>query len=211
MNRPAGVILAGGRSSRMLDPMGTVSKALVTLAGRPMIAHVIENLQGQVEPLLLSTGENTGEFDALGFAVVPDVVLRHRGPLTGLCSAFQYLQQRDGPEWLLLVPCDAPLLPENLAARLLQAAQAQDKPVAVVRSGARLQPTFSLWHRSVADKVCAAVMQTGQPGLRHLVGDLPHVVVDWEETRPPAFFNVNTRDDLAIAERWLDPSTGDGT
>ncbi len=48
--RPAGVILAGGRSSRM----GVGRKALLELHGRPLLAHVIERLQPQLDSLLLS-------------------------------------------------------------------------------------------------------------------------------------------------------------
>jgi molybdopterin-guanine dinucleotide biosynthesis protein A len=207
MSLPAGVILSGGRSSRM----GGGPKALAELAGRPMISHVIGRLGQQVDRLILSAGEDDGLFVEFGLPVAEDIVKRYRGPLTGLCSAFRFLDQRSGPEWLLLAPCDAPFLPADLVTRLLSAAQSQATPVAVARYSNRIQPTFSLWHTSVSRRVCDAVMAEGQPGLKHLVSDLPNTIVDWEAAQPSPFFNVNTPEDLTAAERWLDPNGPDGT
>jgi molybdopterin-guanine dinucleotide biosynthesis protein A len=207
MSLPAGVILAGGSSSRM----GGRSKALSTLAGRPMLSHVIERFQKQVDPLLLSSGDDNSPFEDFGLPMVNDIVERHRGPLTGLCSALQFLDSHGGSPWLALVPCDAPFLPPDLVSRLLAAARGQGKPVAVARYEQRIQPTFSLWHTSVSGHITEAVMATGQPGLKHLVSDLEHTVVDWDTRRWSPFFNVNTPAHLAEAEHRLDLPAPDAT
>lgn len=207
MSLPAGAILAGGSSSRM----GTGTKALSVLGGRPMLSHVIERLQHQVDLMLLSTGDDNSPFKDFDLPMVNDIAERHRGPLTGLCSALEYLEKHNGPQWLLLVPCDAPFLPLDLASRLLTAAQKQGTPVAVANYAQQLQPTFSLWHSSVSSTVRDAVMAQGQPGLKHLVSDLPNTVVDWDVSQWSPFFNVNTPQQLATAESRLDLCAPDAT
>ncbi len=202
---PAAVILAGGRSSRL----GTGCKALTPLAGVPMIRRVMQRLQAQADPILLSVQRQQPELDEFGLLTVPDIVQRHRGPLTGLCSALRYLAGTGGPDWLLLCPCDAPFLPADLASRLYAAAQRENKPVSVARYAEVLQPTFSLWNLSVLPEINQAVMNTGRGGLNAMLDQLPHVSVDWVDAdrhtaQLPPFFNVNTTQDLLRAEQLLD-------
>lgn len=202
--KPVGVVLAGGRSSRF----GGRAKALAELGGKPLAQHVIERLAGQVNSLLISVQDTDPALTALGGEPVLDVVQRHRGPLTGLCSALLRLECRGPGEWLLLCPCDAPFLPRDLGARLAEAARASDQPVAVARYQGIVQPVFSLWSLAALPVVRAAVMDHSQGGLMRLLQDIPHALADWPEQEPNPFFNVNTPDDLEAAQRWLDDGTG---
>ncbi len=202
---PAAVILAGGRSSRL----GNGSKALAPLAGVPMVRHVMRRLEQQAGPLLLSVQQQQSELDSLGLQSIADLVQRHRGPLTGLYSALQYLANAAEQDWLLLCPCDAPFLPTDLAPRLYAAARRESKPVSVARYAEVRQPTFSLWNLSVLPEIHQAVMNTGRGGLNAMLEQLPHVSVDWVDADPqagrlPPFFNVNTKQDLLEAEQLLD-------
>ena len=113
------------------------------LAGMAMIGHVIERVKRQADPVLLSVQDRQSDTDALGLVNVPDIVQRHRGPLTGLCSAMQYLDDEGGHEWLLLCPCDAPFIPDDLSSRLYEQAISSGCPVSVARYEKVIQPTFS--------------------------------------------------------------------
>ena len=201
-----GAILAGGRSARM----GGQAKAFVQLGGRPMIETVIQRLRPQVSSLLLCVDEADAPFVALGLPLVTDVVRSHRGPLTGLCSALAFLQHATDANWLLLCPCDAPFLPADLAQRLLAGAVEQDCAVASARYAGHAQPTFSAWRVDTFAAIETAVLQRGQGGLMHMLGLLPHVLVDWPEQAPPPFFNINTPEELAQAAAWLDPDGDQG-
>jgi molybdopterin-guanine dinucleotide biosynthesis protein A len=198
--KPAGVILVGGRSSRM----GVNHKALVELNGRSLLARVIDSLQPQSDSLLLSCESETDKFDSFGLPVVPDLLPHHRGPLTGLCSALQYLVETGQDNGLVLCPCDAPFIPENLVQTLVAAGQGQDKPVVVISYQGALQPTFSLWQIHHLSVIREALINQGMGGLKHVLTLLPHVVVEWEEVEPSPFFNVNTPAELESAALWLD-------
>jgi molybdopterin-guanine dinucleotide biosynthesis protein A len=202
----AGAVLAGGRSSRM----GDGPKAFAPLGGRPMIEHVISRLRPQVRELVLCVDDPGSALAALGYPLVTDVVLSHRGPLTGLCSALRHFQLENEIQWLLLAPCDAPFLPADLAGRLLRAAIDDGKRVAGARYGDHPQPTFSVWRLDTLPAVQEAVLQSGLGGLMRMLDVMPHSWVDWPAAEPPPFFNVNTPDDLVTAAGWLDPGGGKG-
>ena len=200
MDKPAGVILAGGRSSRM----GVPRKALLELNGQPVIRHVINKLAIHLDPLLLSCEAETSDFDRYGLAIVPDLLPGHRGPLTGLYSALQYLKDNDQDTGLVLFPCDAPVIPENLVQVLLDADQGRREKVVAISYEGVLQPTFSLWQSHHLPVIREAVVEQGRGGLKHLLMSLPHVLVEWPAQEPPPFYNVNTPGELESAAQWLD-------
>jgi len=198
--KPAGVILAGGRSSRM----GVTRKALLELHGQTLLARVINRFQSHTGSLLISCESDTGDFEDYGLTVVPDLLTGFRGPLIGLYSALQLLADQDQKAGLVLIQCDAPFVPENLVQTLLDTVQGDQESVAVVSYQGVLQPTFSLWQTHHLPVVRDAVLSKGMGGLKHVLTSLPHKVVQWAPSEPPPFFNVNTPEELHTAAIWLD-------
>ena len=197
-SKPAGVILAGGRSSRM----GGQRKAVVELADRPLLAHVVERLRPQVGSVLLSCGPRAANLDDFGLPLVPDLVPGYRGPLAGLYSAMQHLVDRGFEGSLVLCPCDAPFVPPDLVQVLREAGGGER--VAVPAWQGVPQPTFSLWPLRYLEVVHDALVEKGLGGPRQVLDRVPHEVVEWAPAEPPPFFNVNTPRDLATALAWLD-------
>ena len=200
MTIPAGVILAGGRSSRM----GVTRKALVKLNEQPLLKYVTERLEAHVKPLLLSCESETSDFDDFGLTLVPDLLPGFCGPLMGLYSALEYLTNTGCSYGLLLCPCDAPFIPHNLVQVLLGADQGANGKVIAVSYQGVLQPTFSLWQNHHLPAIRDAVVEQGRGSLKHLLTSLPHEILEWPATEPSPFFNVNTPEDLKSAEQWLD-------
>jgi len=198
--KPAGVILAGGRSSRM----GGIAKALIPLGKEPLLSHVIQRLQAQVGTLFLSCESQDSDLATFGLPVVPDILPRHRGPLTGLCSTLHYMVENEAGDSLVLCPCDAPFIPINLVECLLDAAAGEEKPVVLISYEGVLQPTFSLWHSHHLPLIHEAVLKRGEGGLKHMLHSLPQKVVEWVPTEPSPFYNVNTPEDLKAATVWIE-------
>lgn len=193
----AGVILAGGRSRRM----GGEPKALAQLAGIPLIQHVIERMAPQVGQLMLSLDRVSRQFESFGLEQVPDPRPGSHGPLGGLLAALRHMDA--AYEWLLVAPCDAPFLPERLASRLYGCARALESPGAVVRDSEGLQPTFSLWHRSLLPRVERAVMMEEMAGFKQFLQLHPLAELDWPSFDISPFFNINDRESLDRAARLL--------
>ena len=110
-----GVVLAGGRATRM----GSVDKGLSLLHGRPLVAHVLDALRPQLADCMISANRNLDVYARFGAPLVRDAWPDFRGPLAGIDAA----AQRSARSWLLAAPCDAPGLPDDLAAQLWRAAR----------------------------------------------------------------------------------------
>lgn len=187
----AGVILAGGRSSRM----GGQVKALLPLAGKPLLQHVVDRVGPQVQQLSLSVEKESPVFEAFGLPQIPDPIPGSCGPLGGLLSALRKLQKQGKPEWLLLVPCDAPFVPRNLASRLYRRAIEMESPGAVVFQGQQIHPVFSIWHRRLLSRLEQAVTVDRMAGFRQFLRVVSLSNCDWPENDAAAglspFFNIN--------------------
>ena len=193
--KTAGVVLAGGLSTRM----GT-DKALVPLGGRPLIAHVATRLAPQVDALFVNANGDAARFASLGCAIVADVAASAGGgPLAGVAAALGYAQAR-GFAWLATAPCDAPFLPLDLVARLAAAADEKGAPIAVAASARGLEPMFALWS-SALTRAGETALAAGDGGPRSLMARLGAAQALFADA--DAFANLNTPEEFAAAEARL--------
>ncbi len=130
------VILAGGKGRRMDGK----DKGLVDLAGRPLIEYVIEAIEPQVEGIILNANRNREQYAQFGLAVISDALSDFQGPLAGFASALKSATTR----YIVTLPCDGPLLPDDLVERLVSALNNSDAEIAVAHDGDRMQPVYSL-------------------------------------------------------------------
>jgi len=177
-------ILAGGAATRLAGR----DKGLELLAGKPLIAHVVDALRGQAGNLLICANRNTERYAEFA-AVVADTDAGFRGPLAGIAAALAACQTH----WLLTVPVDCPRPPIGLASRL--SAYAGDARAAVAYAQ-RAEPLFALYRCELGVQAAAALARD-EPVWRwqQQVGA---VEVDFADASG-AFVNLNTREDF---QRW---------
>ncbi|MDP9142300.1 MAG: molybdenum cofactor guanylyltransferase [Pseudomonadota bacterium] len=183
--RISGGILAGGEGRRH----GGADKAWLMFNGRPLIAHVLDQLRPQVDEIIVSANRNVDRHLALGLRTVRDI--EGAGPLAGVCRMLHVARH----PWLLCVPCDAPALSNELAARLFAVAIAQHVDVVVLHDGERAHPTFCLLRTDLAADA-TRVLASGQSSL-----------LRWQQTQSMAWLrgaaplNLNTPEELLVAEQ----------
>jgi molybdopterin-guanine dinucleotide biosynthesis protein A len=188
----AAAILAGGRGERIGG-----AKAMRRLLADPMIEHVAAVLQSNVDRLAV-----VGDQQA---AVVIDAVHLHDetedqpGPLVGVLAALEW-STRELVEWVVVVPCDMPLLPSDLVERLLVAAVKSGAPVAYAQTPGGQHPLVAVWRSELALPLRSA-MAGGHPAVRDMLSRFGAIGVLFEDDS--AFLNVNTPTDLAEAEELL--------
>lgn len=169
-----------------------VDKGFLQYRDRPLIEHVLERLRPQVCQVILSAPDNP-RWKALGNPLVQDRLGDSLGPLAGIHAGMLAAPS----QWLLCVPCDAPLLPTDLAGRLLATQKATGARCVSVSAGARLHPVFALIDVTL-----------GGPLEQYLISG-GRTVQDWFETidavycefpDAAAFANINTPPDLSKLE-----------
>ena len=176
------VILAGGMARRM----GGDDKGLVELNGEAMIKHTIDRIKPQVKEILINANRNQTRYAEFGFKVISDEHSGFLGPLAGMITA---MGQTDA-DYLLVVPCDCPLLPLDLVPRMLAAIEAEKAEIAVASDGEYEQPVVLLLKPSLRDSM-KAFLEAGERKvdfwyIKH------HFVVTSFADQPNAFVNVNT-------------------
>ena len=196
MNKIDGLILASGRSKRM----GCEDKLKSILDNKTLLDHVISRLSPQVTALFINA--NPAVCGDQSLPIIADHLEGFQGPLMGLWSALKSDQISDA-RYLMIVPCDGPFVPDNLVAELHRAMLADDADIACVRYQGFAQPTFSLWHKRVLPSIEEALLVKKQGGFKLLLNELKTAYVDWPEQPINPFFNINTSEDLAEAERLL--------
>lgn len=188
-----GVILAGGQGRRM----GGADKALVPLAGRPLIAHVLDRLEPQVERVLISANGDPDRFAGFGCRVVADD--RPRGPLSGILAGLRAAAET-GATHLVSTPVDTPFLPGDLVPRLLLAAEGSAEGLAMASDASGDHPATALWPVGLAPAL-AAFLDAGEARVLRFAET--HGVVRAPFPDPRAFQNLNTPGELAAAEALI--------
>ncbi|MDR2244966.1 MAG: molybdenum cofactor guanylyltransferase [Burkholderiales bacterium] len=195
-NNPiTGLILAGGQGRRM----GGVDKGLLLLNHRTLTAHVIERLRPQVGALLINANRHLPRYAAFGYPVISDSFSNFPGPLAGLHAG---LSEARTP-WVITAPCDSPMLPHDLVARLYAAAQQHDAPLAIAKVGDRLHSVFALAHRRVLPDL-TDYLRGGERKVALWFARIGGVEVPFDD-QPEAFRNINTQDELDAIASLLMP------
>ena len=184
MAHVAAVILAGGEGRRM----GGADKGLVAYQGRPLIEWALAALAPQVGEIVISANRNLDTYAAYGRRVLPDTMPDFPGPLAGVLAALEAV----AAEWLLVVPCDTPHLPPDLALRLLGAAQLENVPLAVAADETRAHPSCFIVRTDQRDDL-AAYLARGERAVRHWQAGLASTAVRFDAA---CFANFNQPQDL---------------
>jgi molybdopterin-guanine dinucleotide biosynthesis protein A len=144
-----GLVLAGGRGSRM----GGADKGLESHRGMPMALHALMRLAPQVGQTIINANRNLGAYEAMGVPVWPDTMPDYPGPLAGVMAGLAHCQT----PYLVTVPCDSPLFPDDLVPRLADALEAADAEIAMVATPEdgvlRMQPVFCLMKVTLIDSL----------------------------------------------------------
>jgi molybdopterin-guanine dinucleotide biosynthesis protein A len=193
-----GVILAGGLARRM----GGGDKPMRRIGGRTILSRVLERLAPQCGGLILSANGDVSRFAAIGLPIVNDSIEGFPGPLAGVLAALDWAAaHRPDIAWIVSAPGDCPFLPRDLVARLHQARGEEDMQLAVAASGGRAHPVISLWSVALRDELRHALAIEGCRKVGLWTARYRLATAAWPSEPLDPFFNVNTNDDLAEAER----------
>ncbi len=191
MPKIIGLVLAGGRSSRMHGN----DKAFIVLAGQTLLTRVIARLAPQVDAVAINSNASVADFAAYGSPVIPDLITGQQGPLAGIHAGLSAYPD----DYVLSVAVDLPFLPLNLAQRL----KAGMPPQRCVYAASGGQHALAiLWSPGLAPEV-ETYLQSGGRNLRdwfHHQGTAVDFNIDGGND---ILLNINTLEDLHAAERRI--------
>jgi len=199
-----GAILAGGLARRM----GGGDKPLRLIGGRTVMARIVDRLRPQVTRLAINANDDPSRFGAFHLPVVADSLPDHPGPLAGVLAALDWAAADPAVSWVLSVPGDAPFMPRDLLSGLHAARRDQGTTFACAASGGRTHPVIALWPLSIREELRRAVAEEGIRKIDLFTERGGCATAEWPAMPVDPFFNVNTREDLAEADRLLELHPG---
>jgi molybdenum cofactor guanylyltransferase len=192
------VLLAGGLARRM----GGGDKPMRTIGGRTILDRVIARLAPQCDGLILNANGDPARFAAFGLPVIADTVEDFPGPLAGILAALDWTAaNRPDAAWILSAAADCPFLPRDLVERLQQARIAEDAQLAVASSDGQSHPVIGLWSVSLREELRHALVVEDIRKIDRWTARYKLATVTWPTKPLDPFFNANTMDDIAEAER----------
>ena len=193
-----GLVLAGGRARRM----GGADKPLLSLGGTTILGRVLSRLVPQCAGVALNANGDPARFAFTGLTVIADDVPGFAGPLAGVLAGLDFLAvRRPDTQWLVTVPGDCPFLPGDLVARLHAARERDGATLACARSGERTHPVVGLWPVALRADLRRALVEEGLSKVGAFAARHGVALSSWPAEPIDPFFNVNTPEDAAEAER----------
>lgn len=204
----AGVILAGGRSTRF-EPG---DKALADLGGRPMLRRVADRLAGSVDAVVVNCRRDqrpafdramAGATYPYRFAIDP---MPDRGPVAGIAAGLRAVEDAGEGGYAAVVGCDMPFVDPAVLGALFAAAEGHDGAVVRLEDG-WLQTTQAVYRIEPMASACERLLASGGGRIVDAIEGLDVVELDtvWVHAHgdPATFENVNTVADLRAAARRL--------
>lgn len=189
--RVAAAIIAGGRSSRM----GGAEKSFAVIGGKRILDLITERLAPQADEIVINANGDISRFATTGLTVVADVLTDVGTPLSGLHASLAWAS-RAGFDLLLTTPSDCPFIPLDLVQRLRGREAA-----AIAASGGQPHYLTGLWPASLLPALEAAIRHEGLFRVKDWVSHAGAAAIEWPVSPYDPFFNVNTPEELAEAER----------
>jgi molybdopterin-guanine dinucleotide biosynthesis protein A len=188
-------ILAGGKSKRMGR-----DKSVLPFQGEVLIQRIINRLAGLASEVII-IAPRTQESVTMGFRVEEDL-LPERGPLGGLFTALSATTN----EAVALVACDMPFVSAELLIYELDILVADNMDVVVPSSEKGLEPLHAIYRRNTSLPVVRRAINSGEQRLISWFPDVNVRILSRDETRPfdprgLSFLNINTPEELALAEK----------
>lgn len=194
-----GVLLAGGLARRM----GGGDKPMKTVGGRTILERVAARIAPQCDQLILNANGDPARFTSFGLPVVADIVDGFAGPLAGILTALDWtVRHRPDVQWVLSVTSDSPFLPHDLVKRLHQArSEEAGVPLVVAASGDQAHHAIGLWNVALLDDLRHALVVEDLRQISRWTARYKIATATWPAEPVDPFFNANTIEDIAEAER----------
>ena len=182
--------------------MGGGDKPLTRIGGVTILSRVLERLKPQCTRVVLNANGDPTRFADTGLPVIPDDVPDFAGPLAGILAGLDWAAEHvPDVAYVASVPGDCPFLPRDLVARLHQVRAASGQPLACARSGEWRHPVVGVWPVALRADLRHALTKEDLRKIELWTARHGVALADWPAAPVDPFFNVNTPEDAAAAER----------
>ena len=193
-----GLILAGGLARRF----GGDDKLRIRIGDMTILDRLISRLGPQCDQLLLNANGSPARFADTKLKIVADSIPDYPGPLAGVLAGLDWASANaPNLEWMVSAPSDCPFLPQDLVSRLHAARVDAGTPIACASSDGKQHPVVALWPVGLREDLRHALLRDGMRKVGTWAAQYGVATAAWPRTAFDPFFNVNTPEDVAEANR----------
>ena len=183
--------------------MQSQEKSLINLDCKPLIEHVSYQLSTQGCKVIVNANGNKERFSWLNLPVIEDTIDGFAGPLAGILSGMKWAIENTSSEYILTAATDTPFFPDTYVEEM--AFKLTSGEIKIATSLGKKHPVFGLWPVSLANDL-EAFLRAGDRKIMLFVQQNLHSFVDFPAPSHDPFFNINTPEDLALAQSILESS-----
>ncbi len=194
-NNILGVVLAGGKSKRFGQ-----DKSNVKLDGRSLLEHTLNKIKPKLKTILIVSNNQTLK----EYATIKDCIDGHLGPLVGVLSAMKWIKKNNYSfNWIVTFPCDTPFFDNSLIDKFIESSKSNDSSLYFAKSEKKRHNIFGLWSLKLIEILEEDILKNNYRKVEKWANKIgvKTINISYKEFDP--FFNINTKEDLAEAEKIL--------
>ena len=176
-----GIILAGGKSSRMGE-----DKGLMFFEGKPMIEYIIDVVKTYVNNIIIIA--NNKKYEQFGYPVYEDLI-KDKGPLAGIYTGLNYSETDNN----LVLSCDVPFVNSSILKLLIDNCSEVD--VVIPEKEERTHQLIGIYNKSCSE-IFEKELENDQRKLKLAIEKLNYKVINANTIEAKVFNNINSKDDI---------------
>ena len=196
-NNILGAVLAGGKSKRFGD-----DKSQFKLEGKLLIDYILSEIKDEFEEILV-VSNNQINFDKLEKITLIEDHKKGLGPLGGVLSAMKWVKNNNKDyKWISTFPTDTPFFKRSILQKFLQNIKFEESKLFFIKSNNTRHNIFGLWSIDLLDRL-EEDLHKGERKVEMWANKVGVKLINMEFENKDPFFNINTKDDLIKAEKYL--------
>ena len=194
-NNVLGVVLAGGKSQRFGQ-----DKVEATLGNKTLIEHTLDKIKFKFEDVII-VSQKTNFKD---YKIINDCIDGQLGPLVGVLSAMKWIKKNNKPYgWVATFPCDTPFFIIKIIDEFIKFSKTNDSLLYFVKSNKIRHNIFGLWSLSLIETLEEDIIKNNYRKVEKWADKIGVKIINVDDNKKDFFLNINTKDDLIVAERIL--------
>ena len=197
-NNILSVVLAGGKSKRFGE-----DKSQVKLGKKMLIDYILSQLIDEFNEVLIVTNNSIDHINSEKIKKIPDFI-KDLGPLGGILSAMKWIRDHNKSfKWIASFPVDTPLFKISIFRNFLKKVNEKESELFFMKFNEKRHNIFGLWSVDLIDQL-EKDLENGTRKVEKWANNIGVKIINMSFEKDNSFFNINTKEDLEYAEKFLD-------
>ena len=203
-NNILAVVLAGGKSKRFGEDKNTVK-----LGSKTLLEHVLFKITNKFEEIVIVSSHPLEIKKTKNMTIIPDC-LYDLGPLAGVLSSMKWIKEnKKSYQWIATFPSDTPFFDPSIIEEYKKKVKLKESSLFFVRSNEKRHNIFGLWSIDLLETLEDDLIKNNYRKVEEWANKIGVKTIDIKIENYDPFFNINTKEDLKIAQNILEQNKND--